>query len=148
MEEVVAKSKLKKHERQIIKEEVTDLTEQVDKDWLRVKDLLSQRVCKVSLVIIIFLNNSIWSDTMFCTLGCLLIFIVKQDALGAYTCAISWIKCESFWFYWVLAVYARLGFSVQYIKYYIKWLKTSTQIKKKTRGKPKLVPRFVAGTSN
>ena len=96
MEEVVAKSKLKKHERQIIKEEVTDLTEQVDKDWLRVKDLLSQRVCKVSLVIIIFLNNSIWSDTMFCTLGCLFIFIVKQDALGAYTCAISWIKCESF----------------------------------------------------
>ena len=47
-------------------------------------------------------------------------------------------------------VYARLGFSVavQYIKYYIKWLKTSTQIKKKkTRGKPKLGPRFAAGTS-
>ena len=36
----------------------------------------------------------------------------KQDALGAYTCTSSWIKCESFWFYWVLTVYARLGFSV------------------------------------
>ena len=76
---------------------------------------------------------------------------IKQDALGAYTCASSWIKCESLWFYWVLTVHARLGFSVavQYIKYDIKWLKTSTQIKKnKKRGNPKLVPRFAAGTSN
>ena len=31
----------------------------------------------------------------------------KQDALGAYTYASLWIKCESFWFYWVLTVYAR-----------------------------------------
>ena len=45
-----------------------------------------------------------------------------------------------------LTVYADVA-AVQYIKYYIKWLKTSTQIKK-TRGKPKLVPRFAAGTSN
>ena len=37
--------------------------------------------------------------------------------------------------------------AVQYIKYYIKWLKNATQIKK-TRGKPKLVLRFAAGTSN
>mgnify|MGYP001795455395 CR=1 FL=1 len=38
--------------------------------------------------------------------------------------------------------------AVQYINYYTKWLKTSTQILKKTLGKPKLVPRFAAGTSN
>ena len=44
MEEVVAKSKLKKHERQMMKEEITDLTQQVDKDWLDIKGLLSQKV--------------------------------------------------------------------------------------------------------
>ena len=82
----------------------------------------------------------------------------QQDALGAYTCASAWIKCESFWFYWVLTVYTRLGFSVlcqiaeysrcpvyQVLHQLAEDLDTN---KKKTRGKPKLVPRFAVGTSN
>ena len=78
------------------------------------------------------------------------VFDFQQDALGAYTCASSWIKCESFLFYWVLTLYARLGSLsrcpvYQVLHQVVEDLDTN---KKQTRGKPKLVPRFAAGTSN
>ena len=62
------------------------------------------------------------------------------------------------WFYWVLTVYARLGFSVIYSR----WIYPQSSIssitssgwrprhkhKKKTQGNSKLVPHFAAGYSN
>jgi len=43
MEEVVAKAKIKKHERQMAKEETVSLTDKLDKDWKSVKNLISQK---------------------------------------------------------------------------------------------------------
>ena len=87
----------------------------------------------------------------------------KQDALGAYTCASSWIKVKALLACRVqnrlltfcsqrqiktycLAALAAVQYIkfyikqpniaiVQYIKYYIKWLKTSTQITKQNKKK-------------
>ncbi|XP_027037979.1 nucleolar protein 14-like [Pocillopora damicornis] len=41
MEEVVAKAKIKKHERQMAKEETITLTDKLDQDWKNVKNLIS-----------------------------------------------------------------------------------------------------------
>lgn len=41
MEEVVAKAKIKKHERQMAKEETITLTDKLDQDWRNVKNLIS-----------------------------------------------------------------------------------------------------------
>ncbi|XP_001640799.2 nucleolar protein 14 [Nematostella vectensis] len=43
MEEVVAKSKLKKHERQMAKAESSNLTETLDQDWKEIRSMLSFR---------------------------------------------------------------------------------------------------------
>ncbi|KAL9983530.1 hypothetical protein ACROYT_G005716 [Oculina patagonica] len=43
MEEVVAKAKIKKHERQMAKEETVTLTDKLDKDWKNIQNLVSQR---------------------------------------------------------------------------------------------------------
>ena len=77
------------------------------------------------------------------------------------TCASSWIKCESFWFYGVLTVYARLGFSILYqtAKYIAAvcsissitlsgWRPQKKNLKKNTgQTLAKLVLCFAAGTS-
>lgn len=42
MEEVVAKAKIKKHERQMAKEETVSLTDKLDKDWRKIQNLASQ----------------------------------------------------------------------------------------------------------
>ncbi|XP_020623752.1 nucleolar protein 14-like [Orbicella faveolata] len=42
MEEVVAKAKIKKHERQMAKEETVTLRDKLDKDWKKIQNLVSQ----------------------------------------------------------------------------------------------------------
>lgn len=43
MEEVVAKAKIKKHERQMAKEETVNLTDKLDQDWKSLRNLMSKK---------------------------------------------------------------------------------------------------------